>query len=184
VSVKASPGWWFGLLAMVLAIAALGVSVTSLYLAAPQWKISTATSTTTSTAIVTTTLTTSVWSRSTATGPAPLVSVLGSRGACGVLETPEISYVRADDYVLVIYREQASVPCYRHVITRSVVLERWPPIIDISLNLERTSDICVECLGVIESVLRVGPLQGSDGAMTIPNGTDIVVNGLRVIVSE
>jgi len=178
-----SPGWWFGLLAIVLSIAALGVSVTSLYLVAPQQKTDTATITKTSTVSVTTTLTTSVWSHSTTTGPAPFVTVLESRGTCGVLEEPKLSYVRVDNYVILIYREQASVPCYRHVITSTAILERYPPIINITLELERTSDICVECIGVIETILRVGPLEGPGAPNTFPDGTDIVVNGLRVVLS-
>jgi len=179
-----SPSWWFGLLAIVLSIAALGVSVTSLYLVAPQQKTDTATITTTSTVTMTTTLTTSVWWHSTTTGPAPFITVLGSRGTCGVLEEPELSYVRINNYVLLIYREQASVPCYRHVITSTAILERYPPIINITLELERTSDICIECIGVIETILRVGPLEGPGAPNTFPDGTEIVVNGLTVVLSR
>ncbi len=178
---KPSPGLALSLVAVVLAVAAVAVSLTSLYLMAPQ-KAATATSTTTSTAVVTTTLTTTVWQGTTTTGPAPsLVSVLGSRGSPGMLEEPQISYIRVEDYVLVIYREQASVPCYRHVVAETKILERWPPIIDITLELERTSEICIEVIAVIESVLRVGPLDGPDA---MPDGTDIVVNGLRIVVSD
>lgn len=123
--------------------------------------------------------------RTTTTPSAPFreFSVLESRGICGTLEKPELSYVRVGDYVLLIYREQADSPCYRHTMPIVTELTIWPPIIVITLNLERTSDICVKCVGVIETILRVGPLRGPGNVTTVPDGTKIDVNGLEVVVS-
>ncbi len=103
----------------------------------------------------------------------PSISIVRSDGKCGDLEKPLLAFEREGENVILRYLESANVPCYRHVIDKSVILERWPPIIDITLKLESTSDVCVECIGTIETVLRVGP---------VPDGTEITVNGLSVTV--
>lgn len=104
----------------------------------------------------------------------PNVTIINSTGRCGDLEKPLLSFEREDDdYIILKYLESANVPCNRHNIKESIILERWPPQIEITLELESTSDVCVECIGTIETTLRVGP---------VPSGTEIVVNGLRVVV--
>ena len=55
----------------------------------------------------------------------------------------------------------------------TLILLSISPTIDITLELESTSDACVECVGLIESRIRVGPVE---------RGTEIVVNGIRVVV--
>ena len=98
-----------------------------------------------------------------------------SDGGCGNLETPLLTLEKEKDregYVLLRYQEGANVPCYRHVIEKRVILEKWPPIIEITLKLESTSNVCIECIGIIETVLQIGP---------VPDGTEIVVNDLRVV---
>ena len=103
----------------------------------------------------------------------PSISIVNSAGSCGDLEKPLLAFERGGQYVFLRYFESAGVPCYRHVIDKSFILERFPLIINLTLKLESTSDTCVECIGVIETLLRVGP---------VSEGTEIVVNGLRVIV--
>jgi len=84
-----------------------------------------------------------------------------------------LTFERDGEYVLLRYRESASVPCYRHVIVETLILDRLPPLIDVKLRLEPTSDICVECIGVIETTLRVGP---------VASRAEISVNNLRITV--
>ncbi len=104
----------------------------------------------------------------------PTISIVSSDGRCGDLEEPFLTLDKdADGYVLLQYLESANVPCYRHVILEKVILERWPTIIKITLEFESTSEVCVECVGTIDTTLRVGP---------ISEGTEIIVNDLRVVV--
>jgi hypothetical protein len=103
----------------------------------------------------------------------PMITIVRSEGRCGDLEKPLLSFEREGEYILLKYLESANVPCNRHIIDETVTLEKWPPIIEITLELESTSDVCIECIGTIETTLQVGP---------VPTGTEIVVNGLRVIV--
>lgn len=108
------------------------------------------------------------------TEPSISISIVSSDGMCGDLENPLLTLEEGSEgYVLLRYLEPANIPCYRHVIDKSVILEKWPPIIEITLKLESTSDVCDQCIGIIETVLRVGP---------VPDGTEIVVNGLRIVV--
>jgi hypothetical protein len=108
------------------------------------------------------------------TGPSISISIVSSEGRCGNLESPLLTLEKeSEGYVLLRYLEGANVPCYRHVIDKGDILEKWPPIIEITLKLESTSDVCVECIGIIETILRIGP---------VPDGTEIVVNDLRVVV--
>ncbi len=103
----------------------------------------------------------------------PTVSILECDGRCGDLAEPVLMLERDGDDAIVTFQESAGVPCFRHVISQVFILERLPPIIDITLELESTSDACVECVGLIESRIRVGPVE---------RGTEIVVNGIRVVV--
>lgn len=80
---------------------------------------------------------------------------------------------RDGDYAIVTFQESAGVPCFRHVISQVIILERDPIIVDITLELESTAEFCVECVGLIESRIRIGPVE---------RGIEIVVNGVRVIV--
>jgi hypothetical protein len=103
----------------------------------------------------------------------PKVTIVSSNGRCGDLENPLLTFERDGEYVLLRYLESANVPCYQHILDETVIFEKWPPTIEITLKLETTSDVCVECIGTIETILQVGP---------VPDGTEIIVNGLRVVV--
>ena len=105
--------------------------------------------------------------------PEPTVSILECDGRCGDLAEPVLMLEREGDDAILTFQESAGVPCFRHVISQVFILERKPPIIDITLELESTSDACVECVGLIESRIRVGPVE---------SGVEIVVNGVRVVV--
>ena len=67
-------------------------------------------------------------------------------------------FERDGDDAIVTFQESAGILCFRHVISQVFIRERKPAIIDITLELESTSDACVECLGLIESRIRVGPV--------------------------
>ncbi len=103
----------------------------------------------------------------------PSISILECNGSCGDILEPSIEFERDGDLVIITYREPTSVPCFRHVIEDTIIRERFPPSIDIELGLESTQDQCIECVGFVETIIQVGP---------IPAGTDVAVNGLRVVV--
>ncbi len=103
----------------------------------------------------------------------PSISILECNGTCGDIREPSLEFEREGDSVILTYREPTSVPCFRHVLEDTIIRERFPPSIDIELGLESTQDQCIECVGVVETIIRVGP---------IPAGTDVAVNGLRVVV--
>lgn len=167
---KASRIWFWGvLLATALASASLTISLINIYSPLSQRTV-TITCTTTQTITETTTY---IVTTSTTQLTEPTITIVSSDGRCGDLDEPLLTFTREGEYVLLRYLEATSVPCYRHVVVKSVVLERWPPIIDITLELESTSEVCVECVGIIETTLRVG---------LVPDGVEIVVNGLRVVM--
>ncbi len=116
--------------------------------------------------------------------PSNHVQIVDSSGRCGVQEKPKLEIVDKKPVnggggyvVVVLYSEPTSVPCYRHVLDSMYVLKRYPPIVEISLRLEATSEICVECVGVVNTLIKIG---SSDNP--IPEGTEIRVNGLSVVV--
>lgn len=106
------------------------------------------------------------------------VNILKSVGSCGGQENPSLDIVErvltdGGYIVTLLYREGASSPCYKHHLAQAVVQESYPPRVVITLELEPTSDICILCLGIVETRLLVGPY---------PAGTVIDVNGLNVVV--
>ena len=98
------------------------------------------------------------------------VEILKSQGKCGV-SAAELSLMAFNgDYALVRFREPATVPCFQHVIAG---VEYSPGKVRITLKLQRTSEICVQCVGVIETELRIGP---------VAPGTEITVNNMSIKV--
>jgi len=168
--------WAAGVLAAILvASASLIINLSSLY--EPRESLTctttlTVTQTYTATSTVTTTQTYTTTTLTTTTGE-PFVRIISSEGSCGGLESPSLSFERRGEYVLLTYAESAGVPCFRQIIEDVLILERYPPLVKITLRLQPTSDGCILCTGVVETVLEVGP---------VPTGTEIVVNGLRVQV--
>ena len=105
----------------------------------------------------------------------PTVSILECEGRCGGLAEPVLMLERDGDDAILTFQESAGGPCFRHVISQVFILERKLSIIDITLELEAISDSapCRDCVGLIESRIRVGPVE---------SGVEIVVNGVRVVV--
>jgi len=135
------------------------------------------TNTETITVTVTQTITTYV------TTPTNIV-IEDSSGRCGSQEKPKLEIVdkkpvnNGEGYIVVIaYSEQTNVPCYRHVVENIYVSPRNPPVIVVNLKLEPTSEICIQCVGVVETLIRIG-----SAGEPIPEGTEIRVNGLAVVV--
>jgi len=138
----------------------------------------------TTTTTITETITITVFTSATQTQADKLVEIEKSAGRCGVLEKPSLAIIKKEKIsdegyiVWLSYKEGTSVPCFRHVIEGDIItLLIHPPIFKINLGLERTSDICVECVGVVETIIRVGSQN-----RPIPEGTKIEVNGISVAV--
>jgi len=127
-----------------------------------------------------TTYTTTVTKTVTATvyGGETGVHILESIGRCGNLERPSLEVVKkvpkGDGFtVTLVYREGAANPCHRHYVVESRMEESYPPRLYVALGLKAMSEVCVTCVGVVETVIRTDVL---------PAGTVIVVNGLSVVV--
>ena len=102
----------------------------------------------------------------------PFIFIVKSDGRCAYSnEKNQLTFERKGEYVLLRYSQMTNIPCFRHLIENYVILKRNPPIVNITLGTEATSQYCIECIGLIETVLQIGP---------IPIGTDIIVNGLIV----
>ena len=101
------------------------------------------------------------------------VSILDSRGRCGEGE-PAVKLLESEgEYVVVGFEEPVANPCYRHVIEEVEVIQGEPLRIIVKLRLEKTSEVCIQCLGLVETRLRIGRL--SDGAVITVNGLEIAV---------
>ena len=74
---------------------------------------------------------------------------------------------------MVSFEEPVANPCYRHVIEEVEVIQGEPLRIIVKLRLEKTSEVCIQCLGLVETRLRIGRL--SDGAVITVNGLEIAV---------
>ena len=106
------------------------------------------------------------------------IEILSSRGMCDSQEAPSLSIIRKDSiggeyFVVLSYREPTNDPCYTHTLADTIILEKYPPIVKINLKLERTADVCVKCLGVVETLIKIGP---------IPEGTEIEIGEVMVRV--
>jgi hypothetical protein len=106
------------------------------------------------------------------------VHVVESRGWCGVLEQPSLEIVEkipsGDGYIVtLVFRESASNPCHAHYLVESFMATSYPPRLYVTLGLKATAEVCVQCVGLVETVIRTDVL---------PAGTVIVVNGLSVVV--
>ncbi len=99
------------------------------------------------------------------------VIILESRGNCGS-PVKALSLLGFDgEYAVIKFEESATVPCFRHVLQGIEVIPGNPTKVKITLKLEKTSDICIQCVGVIESELKIGPIKP---------GTEIIVNGVSL----
>ena len=141
---------------------------------------------TTTTVTLTKTVTVTVYTTPSQRGyMGDFVEIVESGGECGVQEMPTLSLVRkrevgeGNEYVVwVAYREQARDPCNIHAVKGDVIiLPIDPPIIRITLELQRTSEVCVQCVGVVETVIRIGSPD-----YPIPAGTKIEINGLSLVI--
>jgi len=99
--------------------------------------------------------------------------VLNSTGRCGGGE-PELVLLGFDgQYAVIRFLEPTSNPCYRHVVESVRILQTEPATIIVKLRTEKTSEVCIQCTGIVETRLRLGPLKA---------GCEIEVNGLRIKV--
>ncbi len=106
------------------------------------------------------------------------ITIVESVGRCGQVESPSLKVVGIEKkgdglIVTLVYRESVPNPCYRHHVIESILTLSHPPTLYITLGLEATSEICIQCLGFVETKLQTDIL---------PAGTKIVVNGLSITV--
>ena len=162
-----------------VAVAALVLSAVSFQLALSGMSGRSSELTCTTTITKTVTITQTATTTSDRSGGADIVDVAGSLGSCGQVEVPSLEVVErfpsGDGFtVTLLYRENAPNPCNRHIVVESFLLESYPPQLHITLGLKATSEICIQCLGVIETIIQVRTV--------LPAGTVIVVNGLSITV--
>gem|GEM_PF-1770021 len=130
----------------------------------------------------TTTITNTITITKTVTSGGPSgadVVIFQSWGSCGQVGRPSLELVKrvpsGDGFtVILVYRENAPNPCNRHYIVESFFLTSYPPQLHITLGLKATSETCIQCLGVIETMIEV--------RTSLPAWTVIVINGLSVTV--
>ena len=97
------------------------------------------------------------------------VKISSSAATCGVAQGLKLTVGVGYNELLIIVREGAPDPCYRHKL-QWYELDMDKRILSIALDLERTSQICVQCLAVVETKIRAGPLP--EGEWTV------IVNGV------
>ncbi len=96
------------------------------------------------------------------------LSVIRSVGSCRAGSSEGFLAYTVDGAVRIIYREGAPNPCYRHRV-KSFTVDPVRREVLIELELVRTEQICIQCLGSVETVLELKP--APEGEWTI------VVNG-------
>jgi len=101
------------------------------------------------------------------------VVVLNSTGRCGGGESELVLLSFDGQYAVIRFVGPASNPCHRHVVDEVKSLPTEPLTVVIKLRTEKTSDVCIQCTGEIETRLKLGPLE---------SGCEIEVNGLRIKV--
>ena len=101
------------------------------------------------------------------------VVVLNSTGRCGGGESELVLLSFDGQYAVIRFIEPTSNPCYRHVVESVRILQTEPATIIVKLRTEKTSEVCIQCTGIVETRLRLGPLKA---------GCEIEVNGLRIKV--
>jgi len=107
------------------------------------------------------------------TSPGVSVTILDSRGRCGEGE-PAVRLLESEGgYIVVGFEEPVANPCHRHVIREVEVVPGEPSKIIVKLKLEKTSEVCVQCLGIVETRLRIGPVE--EGAVILVNGLELRV---------
>jgi hypothetical protein len=167
------------MLVAAVAVAALVLSAVSFQLALSGMSGRSDAVTCTTTITSTITITRTVTTTGDGSGGADIVDVAESLGSCGEMERPSLKVVErfpsGDGFtVTLVYRENAPNPCNRHYVVESFFLTSHPPQLHITLGLKATSAVCIQCLGVVETVIKVRTV--------LPAGTVIVVNGLSVAV--
>ena len=96
------------------------------------------------------------------------VSILESVGSCGGGDVGLSLVKYKEGYAEILFREPANTPCHSHVIKNVKISQEGRVKVEIELELKKTAKVCVQCLGIIETRIRIGPLE---------KGSEIVVNG-------
>ncbi len=98
------------------------------------------------------------------------LSIVKSVGSCRAALSEGFVAYTTDHAVRIIYREGSPNPCYRHRV-KSFTVDQGSREIRIELELVRTEQICIQCLGSVETVLELNP--APEGEWTI------IVNGYK-----
>ncbi|MEM2290769.1 MAG: hypothetical protein QW711_03955 [Candidatus Korarchaeum sp.] len=97
----------------------------------------------------------------------PLVELLSSSGRCGYQEDPSLRVRVEGSFAYANYSLGHANPCGRFVLSS---YEISGSKIRVNLRMVDIGEICVQCMGVIEAKLRIGPL--AEGSY------ELCVNGL------
>jgi len=94
------------------------------------------------------------------------VRIVSSSGSCAVGGEGGVTAVADRAYALVTYREGAPNPCAFHAIS-SVSVSAPDRTVEVTLTLQRRKVICVQCVGVIATTLRIGPLEPGEWTIVV-----------------
>ncbi|MCS7103561.1 MAG: hypothetical protein NZ992_06750 [Candidatus Korarchaeum sp.] len=86
----------------------------------------------------------------------PVVELISSSGRCGYQEEPSLIVKVEGNFAYANYSLSYANPCGRLVLSG---YEMHGNRISVSLRIVDTSEICVQCIGVLEAELKIGPLQ-------------------------
>lgn len=112
------------------------------------------------------------------TGAVPFIQVVSSQGRCGSMDEAVLEVVEkelgSDGYVVtLLYREAVPNPCHQHRVVKAYFNDGNTPMLEITLEAVSTAETCIQCVGVVETLIQTGPL---------PIGAVVVVNGVEAAV--
>lgn len=94
------------------------------------------------------------------------VELISSTGRCGYQEEPSLDVEVDGSFAIATFRLGHANPCGRFVLSGySIEGNR----VEVKLSVIDTSEICVQCMGVIEAKLRIGPLSPGSYELCINN---------------
>lgn len=100
-------------------------------------------------------------------GGKELVELISSHGKCGYQEEPSLEVKVEGGFATATYRTGHANPCGRFTLSGYNLSGKR---IEVRLSLVDTASICIQCVGLIEAELRIGPLT--------PGSYELCVNGL------
>ncbi|MDK2372829.1 MAG: hypothetical protein QI197_05570 [Candidatus Korarchaeota archaeon] len=99
-----------------------------------------------------------------------------SSASCGSTTGRDVTVAVGYNDLLILMREGAPDPCYRHVI-QWYELDLEDKVLRIVIDLERSSKVCIQCLAVVETRISAGPLPEGEWTVIVDGSSRRVVLG-------